>query len=339
MKILVTGGTGGVGTAVAARLVQNGHEVRVADIKPPENPLTGVDYRVCDITVFDQVCEAVRGMEGIAHLAAYPSPSMASGQEIYRVNCWGTFNIFEAAAKEGIRRIAQASSINAFGNGYGVQDVPLKYFPIDEDHPTLTSDPYSYSKETVESIAAYYWRREGISSASLRMPFVVVFDERFAFMSKGVAMFRQALDDLLQSPEGKQREWIEKVRGGTAKMRLERMGEKPWTPDSHFEFDPVMMASFGYTDFWAILAAEDAAQAFEKSLLADFTGSHPLFLSQRENSTGVESENLLRVFYPEIIERKRALPGAASILSYDRARQLIGFEPQVLIRERMENRE
>jgi nucleoside-diphosphate-sugar epimerase len=340
MKILVTGGTGSIGKFVTARLVKSGHEVRAADLKPVVNPVAGVEYVKCDITVYDQVCDAVRGMEGIAHLAAYPNPSLAPGPEIFRVNCWGTYNIFEAAAREGIRRVAQASSINALGNGYGVHSIPLKYFPIDEEHPIYTSDPYSFSKETVESIAAYYWRREGVVSTSLRMPFVAVFDERFLFMSKMVAKFRQALHELLNAPPGKQREWMDKIHAGTAKMRAERMGEKPWSREfTPGEIDLEMMASFGYNDFWGIVAVEDAAQAFEKSLLVEFEGSHPLFINQCENSTGEESEALLRVFYPEVTERKRTIPGAGSIVSYDRAKELIGYEPEVLVRERFESDE
>jgi len=335
MKILVTGGTGGVGTVVTARLAQNGHQVRVADRNLAEQPHAGVEYCQCDVTDFEQVCAAMSGMEGVVHLAAYPNPALASGPETFRVNTLGTYTVFEAAAKEGIRRVAQASSINAFGNGYGVHDVPLRYFPIDEDHPTSTSDPYSFSKETAESIAAYYWRREGISSTSLRMPFVVTFNEHFMRMSKGVGMFRQALVDLLAAPPERQREWVGKIRAWNARMRAERMGEKPWTGGPPRDFDPELMAGFGVNDFWAILAAEDAAQAFEKSLLAEFEGSHPLFISQAENSNGAESEALLRAFYPEVTQRKRAIPGANSILSYDRARELIGYEPQVLIRERL----
>ena len=335
MNILVTGGTGGIGRAVAARLAAGGHSVRAADVKAEEHPIAGVEYVTCDITDFAQTRAAVRGAQAVAHLAAIPNPSLGPGPEIYRVNCAGTFNIFEAAAQEGIRRVAQASSINAFGNGYGVHPVPLHYFPIDEAHPTYTSDPYSFSKESVEAIAAYYWRREGISSTSLRMPFVIAFDERFEFMRQGADMFRQSLEALLSAPPERQRAMAAKVHAMTAQMRAERQGEKPWTGEFDGEFDPELMVGFGCTDFWTMLAVDDAALAFERSLLAAFEGSHPLFVCQRENSTGAESEALLRVFYPEVTARKRPIPGAAAIVSYDRARDLIGFEPEILVREKL----
>ncbi len=112
----------------------------------------------------------MRGQEAIIHLAAIPAPMMASGEEIFRINCTGTYNIYEAAAQEGIRRIATASSINWLGFYYGVRNSQIRYFPVDEDHPNFTTDAYSFSKQVTEDIAAYYWRREGISSTCLRMP-------------------------------------------------------------------------------------------------------------------------------------------------------------------------
>jgi nucleoside-diphosphate-sugar epimerase len=84
----------------------------------------------------------------------------------------------------------------------------------------------------------------------------------------------------------------------------------------------------GYTNFWTGVHAEDSAQAFEKGLTAQYEGAHPLFITQAENRVGVESEELLRLFFPDVTERKRTLLGSESLVSIDRARQLIGFEPE-----------
>ena len=165
MKILITGGAGNVGKGVVAFLVERGHQVRVIDRKiDPQQQQNSVEYAACDITNYDALREQVRGMDGIIHLAAYPYPAAAPGPEIYRVNTHGTYSVFEAAASEGIRRVTCASSINAFGFNYGIKEGPLDYFPIDEAHRTFTTDAYSFSKAITEEIAAYYWRREGISS-------------------------------------------------------------------------------------------------------------------------------------------------------------------------------
>jgi hypothetical protein len=81
-------------------------------------------------------------------------------------------------------------------------------------------------------------------------------------------------------------------------------------------------------NFWTLLDARDAAQAFEKSLLADFEGCHPLFINDSHNTTGIETETLLGLFFPEVTARKRPLVGTEALVSDEKARQLIRFEPE-----------
>jgi nucleoside-diphosphate-sugar epimerase len=69
--------------------------------------------------------------------------------------------------------VIPASSINALGYYFGKVQFPILYFPVDEEHPTFTTDSYSFSKQIVEQIAAYYHRREGIDSVCLRLPAVL----------------------------------------------------------------------------------------------------------------------------------------------------------------------
>ena len=46
------------------------------------------------------------------------------------------------------------------------------------------------------------------------------------------------------------------------------------------------------------------------------------------NWTGIESETLLGLFFPEVKARKRPLKGTETLVSIDRARDVIGFEPE-----------
>ena len=119
-------------------------------------------------------CALMDGIEGVVHLAAYRHPSMAPNPEMFRVNALGTMNVFRAAADAGIKRVVCASSINALGYNFGIKFPPgqLQYFPIDEAHPTFTTDPYSFSKHVIEDIGAYFSRREGVASVFLRFPAV-----------------------------------------------------------------------------------------------------------------------------------------------------------------------
>jgi hypothetical protein len=87
------------------------------------------------------------------------------------------------------------------------------------------------------------------------------------------------------------------------------------------------LISFGYTDFWAMIDDEDSAQALEKGVTADYTGSHPLFMAGAVNMAHLEAETLARIFYPEAA-RKRPLVGCEPLVSFDKARQLLGYEPE-----------
>src|ERR1041385_2679055 len=169
MKVLVTGGAGLIGKATVERLVAHGWDVRAIDLATGVE-LPGAEYLTCDITNYDDVRAQMRGCQVVVHLAAIPRPALAPGEKVFSVNTSGTFNVFEAAAAEGIKRVVQASSINALGVSFSLTDIVTEYFPIDEKHPTYTTDPYSLSKQFVEDIGAYYWRRDGISSVAMRFP-------------------------------------------------------------------------------------------------------------------------------------------------------------------------
>jgi nucleoside-diphosphate-sugar epimerase len=332
MKILVTGGTGNVGRTAVARLVRNGHQVRVIG-RRAEITIEGAEYRVCDTTDFETLREQVRGMEGIVHLAAIPWPGGGPGQQIFDINCRGTFNVYQAAADEGIAKISCASSINALGYNYGVVAFDLHYLPIDEAHPTYTTDAYSYSKQVTESIGDYFWRREGLSSVNLRLPGVYEINpERLERMKQRATRFRDAFEELIVQPEATRQERVRAAIDRFDAGRRER-----WKPMSREERrarwrtmrdDPDLLLLGGRTNFWTNIHAEDAAQALEKGLLADYTGSHPLYVNDNHNWTGVASETLAQLFFPQITGRTHPLAGTESLVSIEKARNLIGFEPE-----------
>jgi hypothetical protein len=63
-------------------------------------------------------------------------------------------------------------------------------------------------------------------------------------------------------------------------------------------------------------------------LLASYEGSHPLFVNDAANAAGIESEQLVSVFFPDTQRRKHLLQGTETLVSIERARALIGFEPE-----------
>jgi nucleoside-diphosphate-sugar epimerase len=332
MKVLVTGGLGLVGKSVVERMRRDGYQLKVVD-RQAEAEIEGVEYASCDITDYTALREQVRGCDSIVHLAAIPYPGGGSGPEIFRINCAGTFNVYEAAAAEGIRRVACASSINALGFNFGIKSFPLHYFPIDEEHPTHTTDAYSFSKQVLEDIAAYYWRREGITSVSFRFPWVYTPDSELREMGKTfVRQYHKLLDGVLAKPEPERTDLMRQVVAQFDENRARRMYEKPWE-DRREEWepdwnDPSLLVFFGYTDFWSVVSGEDAAVAFERGLQADIEGSQVFFINEYWNMAGVEAETLAQLFYPDVTLRQRALESKECLVSIDKARRMLGFQPE-----------
>jgi nucleoside-diphosphate-sugar epimerase len=333
MRIFITGGAGLIGRAIAGRLLEGGHEVYLTDLAA-ETDVPNTTYAVCDILDFNAVQEQMRGCEAVVHMAALRSPMLGTGQDVFRINTVGTFNVFEAAAKEGIRRIVQASSINAIGCAYNVGDFSPRYLPVDEDHPLFTNDAYSFSKQQVEEIGAYYWRRERISSVAFRFPGVYPPEwinnpqhhERQTTM-------RQFLDRFAALSEAEQRRLVAEVREHALAYRTARNMEYPvqtWNTTPPEGIDPALWRAYTFDRFnlWTAISVLDAAIAIENALLAEYEGSHPLFVNNTENMVDYPSRKLAEWFFPEVTEYKTALEGTEALVSINRARQLIGFEPQ-----------
>ena len=335
MRVLITGGTGLIGKATAERMLHKGWQVRVIDKHiPPEAVLDGAEYTECDILDYESLLQQTHGCDAVIHMAAIRSPILAPGTDIIQVNVAGTFNVFEAAAASGIQRVAQASSINAIGSYYGIQEVNPPYFPIDEQMPSYTTDPYSLSKQMIEDIGAYYWRRCGISSVAMRYPGVyqpsMVTSEGFLHKRR---TFRELLTELDALPAAELKARMADVNQRAQEFRKEhylefRDGQQP-PSRGKFTDDPLFWSYIGDRfNFWAIIDVRDAAQSLEKAITADFDGAHPLFVNDRVNALGADTSTLIRLFFPETRAFKTDLSGMASLVSIDAARALIGYEPE-----------
>jgi nucleoside-diphosphate-sugar epimerase len=296
-----------------------------------------VEYVVGDVNDYGALQEAARGQEAIAHLAGIRSPFGAPGPTVFSVNTSGTFNAFQAAAAHGIRRVACASSICALGYHFGAKEFDPDSFPLDEEHPTFTTDPYSFSKQLVEEIAAYFWRREGISSVCLRLAWVYDLSEATrARVRESVAYLHQEVEALKVAPQAEREARLGRFFEKADVVRRSYTQERPaggWNWQQAGMSAVELFAIFLRSDFWACIHPEDAGQAFEKSLLAGLEGSHVLHVNDSQNIAGVEAELLARTFFPRVQRRKRPLQGSEALVSIDKARTLIGFEPEHSIRE------
>ncbi len=153
--ILVTGGSGKVGRAAVANLREHGYSVLNADC----NSDSDVPTMVLDLLDLGQVYGAMEGVDAVVHLAAIPSPKGRTPEFVFQTNVMSTFNVLQAAAVLGVKKVVMASSLSLLGLAYAFRPVDLHYLPIDEAHPWLAQDTYGLSKIAGEELASGFARR------------------------------------------------------------------------------------------------------------------------------------------------------------------------------------
>jgi nucleoside-diphosphate-sugar epimerase len=176
-KILITGGSGQIGDMITKNLKEN-HDIKIFDINEPKDH--DVEFIRSDLRDLEKVKEASKGMDCIIHLAAYfREISIPTYPEGWEVNCTSTFNIFEAAVQNQVKKVIFASSICAVGIAtWASSDHSLDYFPIDELHPCRPQDLYGTSKLIGENLAWMYAKKSDTSFLGLRMATVWFKSER-----------------------------------------------------------------------------------------------------------------------------------------------------------------
>ena len=172
-RILLTGGTGFIGSALAQRLVRDGHTVRLLDddsrgrsarLDPVASAIEFIRGDVRDPLAVDR---ATLGIDCVIHLAAvngtqffYSKPEL-----VLEVGVKGMLNVLESSARQGVGEVHVASSSEAYQSP--------SIIPTPEDVPLVIPDPlnprYSYAgSKIISEILALSW---GIH----RIPRVVIF--------------------------------------------------------------------------------------------------------------------------------------------------------------------
>lgn len=165
MKVLVTGGSGFIGSHVVDRLAAHGHEPRIFDlVESPYHDPDEVELVVGDLVDQEAVRAALRGCDAVVHLAAvsdvnkvFTDPGLAES-----VNGGGTRTLLEAARLEGVSRVVYASTVWVYGdsNGHG---------PLDEDEPlTLPGHLYTATKLAGEMYCSSYGALYGMDTTIAR---------------------------------------------------------------------------------------------------------------------------------------------------------------------------
>src|SRR5947199_2013597 len=124
MRVLVTGGSGFIGSHVVDKLRARGHEPVIYDLRPSpwhRDPEHRVDTVLGSITDREALERALHSCDAVAHLAAVADVNdvHASPEDAERVNARGTVAVLEAARRAGVKRIVYASTIWVYSDCHG----------------------------------------------------------------------------------------------------------------------------------------------------------------------------------------------------------------------------
>lgn len=162
--VLVTGGTGFIGSNLCARLLADGARVRILR-KPNANlaALSGlaVEHRIGDVLDAGSVREAMRGCDTVFHAAAIVSFRKRDRQRMIDVNAAGTRTVVEGCLKEEITRLVHVSSIAAIGY-------------TADGSPATEETPYNWGTVSAYRYSKHLAEQEVASGVTAGLPAVMV---------------------------------------------------------------------------------------------------------------------------------------------------------------------
>jgi dTDP-L-rhamnose 4-epimerase len=325
--ILITGGAGFIGSHLADELLARGYAVRVLDDLTPQVHADGgrpeyldpeVELLVGDVRDADAVARAVEDVEAVVHLAA----RVGVGQSMYEaadytdVNARGTAVLLEALTGRPIRRLLVASSMSVYGEGLyrapdgtlvdGVERTPeqlergewelgdLEPVPTPETRQPALASVYAVTKHTQERLCLVFGAAYDIPVTALRL-----------FNTYGP---RQALSNPYT---GVLAIFASRLLNGRPPLVFEDGRQR--------------------RDF---VSVSDVAHAFRLALESDSPGGEVLNVGSGESVTVLDvAEKLAEVLGvdipPQPLGRRRAGDVRHCFADVTRAREVLGYEPQV----------
>jgi len=167
MRILVTGGAGFIGGNLVNRLVSIGAgEVLVVDNLQRgfsrDSLPAGIEFRRADIRDTDALGGALNGCEIVFHLAAQSNVmgAVADAEYSFSTNVVGTYNVLQAAAAAGVKRLVFPSSREVYGDPRDV--------PVPESAPLRAKNAYGASKIAGE-VYCRLAAQQGLEAVVLRL--------------------------------------------------------------------------------------------------------------------------------------------------------------------------
>ncbi len=150
--VLVTGGSGFIGSHLIDELLAHGHAVTSLDIRPADHRVPGVEYVQLDFTDHPALCACFGRVrpELVCHFGAIPSVqvSIHDAHASMTANVAGTYSVLEAARRAGAGRVLLASSAAVYGRTALEHDGRA----LGEDLPLQPLSPYALAKKQGEEM-------------------------------------------------------------------------------------------------------------------------------------------------------------------------------------------
>ncbi len=166
----MTGGAGFIGRYCVRSFLEKNYEVTIFDnfSNSSEDMISdllndGANLIKGDITIQDQVSNAISGHDVVIHLAAKNSveESIKFPEQTFNANVDGTKNILESCVKHNIKNLIATSSAAVYGE--------TENLPISENNKTTPSSPYGESKLKMEELIQSFSKEHNLNSIILRI--------------------------------------------------------------------------------------------------------------------------------------------------------------------------
>jgi uronate dehydrogenase len=159
-RILMTGASGGIGTSLRKLLPPIYPDLLLSDLKAPADLGGNEKFKAAELSDLAQVEAICEGVDGILHFGGYSVEG--PWDSILQSNIIGCYNLFEAARKQGVKRIVFASSNHAVG-------FYPRHHRIGTDVQPRPDSRYGVSKVFGEAVGALYADKHGLGVTCIRI--------------------------------------------------------------------------------------------------------------------------------------------------------------------------
>ena len=160
-KLVLTGAGGRLGSYLREPLTKMCEQLVSTDWLEDIGKLyDGETYIKADLGVLDQIEPLLTDADMVIHFGAIGDE--AAWDAILHSNIIGAYNVWEAAARKGVRRVIYASSIHAVG-------MYPKTQKIDTEVPHRPDTYYGLAKCFAEDLGSLYWEKKNIESVHMRI--------------------------------------------------------------------------------------------------------------------------------------------------------------------------